>query len=96
MTDKQNDCYAHNKEIVERLSQGNKQFAIHNKDIEHLKEWQKRQNGSLGEIADCMKEIKDDVQEIKLENAQGKPSWAVALIMGALLSAITGLIVHSL
>jgi len=90
---KQN-CVENNKNIAEQLAQGNKKFAEQGKDLEHLKDWQQRQNGNLAEIATCMQAIKDDVQEIKLEAARGKPSWAVSLALGALLSVITGLAVY--
>jgi len=90
------NCIDHQKLIAEQLSQGTRRFTEQEKDLEHLKDWQKRQNGSLGEIADCMKEIKDDVQEIKLENARGRPSWALSIAFAALLSLVTGLVVYLL
>ena len=90
------NCINHQKLIAEQLSQGTRRFVEQEKDLEYLKDWQKRQNGSLGEIAACMKEIKADVQEIKLENARGRPSWALSITLAALISMVTGLVVYLL
>lgn len=63
-------------------------------NIDNLKNWQKQQNGSITDINKTLKEIQNDIQDIKLNLAAPRgPSWAVATIMTVLSSVCVSLIV---
>jgi hypothetical protein len=63
-------------------------------NLNNLNGWQKRQNGSIKDINDTLKEIQKDIEAIKLAIATPRgPSWAVALIIAALSTISTSLIV---
>lgn len=72
------------------------------KDISSLQEWQIRQNGSLNEIKECLKELTDkinklqaeDMANLKLELARGKPSWSVLALITFFSSLAVGAIVY--
>jgi len=87
-------CGERNLAVNDLLSKGGQRFVSMEKDIDSLKDWQERQNGSLKEIAGCLTGIRQDINEAKIEAAQGKPSWLVTIILGSLLSVATGLVVY--
>ena len=64
--------------------------------IKALEGWQKRQNGELGDVRRGMEEIKQSINKINVELIGGRPSWAVSLLITALFSIATGLVVFLL
>jgi len=98
-------CVEQHKEVTEKLARGSKKFAIADKDIDSLKDWQTRQNGSLEKIGNRLevidKKIDDGLRDlgVKITNleitlARGKPTWAVTFTFVALSTIVTGLAVY--
>ena len=92
------------KEMQEAIHKGAMFVVGNSKDITALQEWQERQNGTLAEMNQCLKDIKkqiarlqaEDIANLRLEMAKGKPSWAVLIIISFLLSMTVGAIVFAL
>lgn len=90
------NCTKHHKEIDQRLHDGGKTFTAQEKDLEALKDWQISQNGALHGIKGDIETIKDDIVEIKIDNAKGKPTWTVTITLGLMGSVISALIVYTI
>lgn len=91
-------------ELQKKIHEG-AMFVIGNtKDITALQEWQVRQNGTLNEIKECLDEIKgnlnalqlEDITNLRLEMAKGKPSWGTLFIISFLSSVTVGAVVFSI
>ena len=82
------------EDIDDRLAEGSQKFALHQRDIEYLQEWQERQNGSIESIDATLKKIIEKINELNLAIVGGRPSWAISLIMSFLLALSTGLFVY--
>ena len=74
------------------------------KDITSLQEWQIRQNGTLNEIKNQLKELtkkindlqSEDIANLRIELAKGRPSWTVTILITFLSSIAVGAIVYVL
>lgn len=62
--------------------------------IKALEGWQKRQNGELHEVKNCVNEINMAVHRIDIELVRGRPSWMVVALITALFSGVTGLAIY--
>ena len=92
------------KQMQEAIHQG-AMFVIGNsKDITALQEWQVRQNGTLKDMNECLKDIKkqiallqvEDIAALRLEMSKGKPTWAITSLLAFLSSVTVGAIVFAL
>ncbi len=82
------NCKEHTTELNKRLHHGAERFIVIEQDITALQRWQKLQNGTLKELSVEVKLNNVMLQEMKLELATGKPSWALVVFI-TLLSNIT-------
>jgi len=64
--------------------------------IKALENWQKRQNGELHEVKNCVNEIKAAIHKIDIELVRGRPTWIVTALLTTLFSLVTGLAVYLL
>ena len=87
-------CAAHSKELDERLAEGSRLFAMHQKDLDSLNEWQARQNGSLQRIDGNLEKISVKINELEMSIVKGRPTWAVSIIISALSAISVGLAVY--
>lgn len=89
------------KEMQKAIHKGAMFVVANSKDISALEKWQVRQNGTLDEIKVCLKNIEEkinvmqseDIANLRLEAAQGKPTWAVAFILAGMASLTVGAII---
>ena len=92
------------KKMQEAIHQGAMFVVGNSKDITALQEWQERQNGTLADMNQCLREIKkqiarlqlEDIAALRLEMSKGKPSWTVTMIITILSSITVGAIVFAL
>ncbi len=87
-------CASHSEELRKRLAEGSQLFALHQKDIDSLNEWQGRQNGSLGRIDKSLEKISGKINELEMTIVSGRPTWAVSIIISALSAISVGLAVY--
>jgi len=92
------------KKVQETVHQEAMLVVGNSKDITTVQERQAKQDEMLKEMNKCLKEIKKlvhdlqakDIAEVRLELAQGKPSWSVTIIIAFLSSVAVGAIVFTL
>ena len=75
--------------------------ALHEEQIQAIREWQHKQNGKIDEIQKSVQEIKTllitenaKIQSQILKEQNKKPSWWVLVLITTLASICTGLIVY--
>ena len=75
--------------------------ALHEEQIQAIREWQHKQNGKIDEIQKSVQEIKTllitenaKIQSQILKEQNKKPSWWVLILITTLASICTGLIVY--
>lgn len=75
--------------------------ALHEEQIQAIREWQHQQNGKIDEIQKSVQEIKTflitenaKIQSQILKEQNKKPSWWVLILITTLASICTGLIVY--
>lgn len=75
--------------------------ALHEEQIQAIREWQHQQNGKIDEIQKSVQEIKTllitenaKIQSQILKEQNKKPSWWVLVLITTLASICTGLIVY--
>jgi predicted PurR-regulated permease PerM len=75
--------------------------ALHEEQIQAIREWQHQQNGKIDEIQKSVQEIKTllitenaKIQSQILKEQNKKPSWWVSVLITTLASICTGLIVY--
>lgn len=75
--------------------------ALHEEQIQAIREWQHKQNGKIDEIQKSVQEIKTLLitENAKIQNQifkeqNKKPSWWVLVLITTLASICTGLIVY--
>ena len=87
-----------------KIHQGELVMFGNKKDIDSFQEWQERQDGTLADMNQCLREIKkqiaqlqlEDIAALRLEMSKGKPSWTVTMIITILSSITVGAIVFAL
>lgn len=92
------------KKMQDAIHKGAMFVVGNSKDITALQEWQVRQNGTLNEMNQCLRDIKkqiaqlqvEDIAALRLEMSKGKPSWTVTMIITILSSITVGAIVFAL
>lgn len=82
--------------MQDKIHEGELYVVGNTKDIVALQEWQIRQNGTLVEIKDCLKEIVEDITDLRLEVVKGKPSWVVLALITFLSSVTVGAVVFAI
>ncbi len=82
------NCKEHSTEINKRLQHGSEKFIVIDGEVAALQRWQKLQNGTLQQLAVKLELNNNMLQEMKLDLATGKPSWALVIFI-TLLSNIT-------
>ncbi len=82
------NCKEHTQELNKRLQQGAEKFIVIDGEVAALQRWQKLQNGTLQQLAVKLELNNSMLQELKLDLATGKPSWALVVFI-TLLSNIT-------
>ena len=75
--------------------------ALHEEQIQAIREWQHEQNSKIDEIQKSVQEIKTllitenaKIQSQMLKEQNKKPSWWVLILITTLASICTGLIVY--
>jgi hypothetical protein len=82
------NCKEHTTELNKRLQHGSEKFIVIDGEVAALQRWQKLQNGTLQQLAVKIELNNTMLQEMKLDLATGKPSWALVVFI-TLLSNIT-------
>ncbi len=85
-------CATQQALILSRLEEGGNKFIIHEKDISNLKEKQDDQQGCLNDIKTELKNIRQDLNDMKHDYIHGRPSWTVLVIVGIAISIISAFI----
>ncbi len=94
--DMKDHCTEHKGLVANKLSEVDKMYALHEVNLQNLITWQKNQNGSVDDLKACMLEVKKELHTLSLDIVRGRPTWATAIILGALSSAVVGLLVAML
>jgi len=92
------------KKMQDAIHKGAMFVVGNSKDITALQEWQERQNGTLNDMNQCLRDIKkqiaqlqvEDIAALRLEMSKGKPTWTVTMIITVLSSITVGAIVFAL
>ena len=92
------------KEMQDAVHKGAMFVVGNSKDITALQEWQERQNGTLEKIEWHLCKIDDklnalqveDINNLRLEMAKSKPSWAVLALITFLTSVTVGAVVFAI
>ncbi len=81
-------CSQQQEGFAKRLNEGVNKFTEIDKDMESLKRWQKSQNGCLEDIKTDINKIKEDINSMKHEYLQGRPTWAMMIIISIAVAVI--------
>lgn len=103
--DQVKECAGVFKTIDSNLAAGSKKMAIHEEGLKTLKTEQNRLCKKMDRVADKLdsmdsrittqdQALMDKINGLEIAFMVGRPSWAVALIIAAALSIITGLTVR--
>ena len=92
------------KKMQDAIHQGAMFVVGNSKDINSLHKWQERQNGTLADMNQCLRDIKkqiallqvEDIATLRLEMSKGKPTWAITFLLAFLSSVTVGAIVFAL
>jgi len=74
-------CAERHNFLTTKIANGVTKFTEIDKDLENFKIWQKNQNGCLNDIKKEIKEMRNDISEMKQEYLHGRPSWFVLVLI---------------